>query len=292
MLSPPNALQLGTQTQQINSYSSVRQYVTIPPGTTATLQFWTWTWAQPNPGADRQEAILLAPDNSVLAVLWRTETSEQVWRQVAINLSAYAGRSVAIYFNVYNDGAGGLTSMFLDNVQLLACGASGPPPGPVTVLPPITVGTPTVLPELPMLRDRAADRGDSVPCGPIADIARDFQPRRRRAQPGAGDVARRARVVAPAFTDPETARHAHAVPNSFADPATTAARPDLGRESRPKFRPRRGRGSLAWQSSVCSFSCLSGSCGPASAGIAINRHRHRSRASLWCDTRDGGQSVA
>jgi len=41
--------------------------------------------------------------------------------------------------------------MFLDNVQLLACGVSGPPPGPVTVLPPITVGTPTVLPELPML---------------------------------------------------------------------------------------------------------------------------------------------
>ncbi len=159
VLSPPNALQLGTQTQQINSYSSVRQYVTIPPGTTATLQFWTWTWAQPNPGADRQEAILLAPDNSVLAVLWRTETNEQTWRQVAINLSAYAGRSVAIYFNVYNDGAGGLTSMFLDNVQLLACGASGPPPGPVTVLPPITVGTPTVLPEIPML-----------PVAPIAPI--------------------------------------------------------------------------------------------------------------------------
>jgi hypothetical protein len=151
VLSPPNALQLGTQSQQINSYSSVRQYVAIPPGTTATLQFWTWTWAQPNPGADRQEAILLAPDNSVLAVLWRTETNEQTWRQVAINLSAYAGRSVAIYFNVYNDGAGGLTSMFLDNVQLLACGTGGPPPGPVTVLPPITIGTPTVLPEIPLM---------------------------------------------------------------------------------------------------------------------------------------------
>jgi hypothetical protein len=41
--------------------------------------------------------------------------------------------------------------MFLDNVQLLACGTSGPPPGPVTVLPPITNGTPVVLPELPIL---------------------------------------------------------------------------------------------------------------------------------------------
>jgi len=151
VLSPPYALQLGTQTQQIRSYSSVRQYVTIPAGTTATLQFWTWTWAQPNPGADRQDAILLAPNNSVLAVLWRTEANEQAWRQVAVNLSAYAGRSVAIYFNVYNDGYGGLTTMFLDNVQLLACGKTNPPPGPVTVLPPITVGTPVVLPELPEL---------------------------------------------------------------------------------------------------------------------------------------------
>ncbi len=150
-LNPPAALQLGTQTQQMRSYSSVRQYVSIPPGATATLQFWTWTWTQPNPGADRQDAILLAPDNSVLAVLWRTQTNEQTWRQVAVNLSAYAGRSVAIYFNVYNDGIGGLTSMFLDSVQLLACGASGPPPGPVTVLPPIVVGTPVVLPELPEL---------------------------------------------------------------------------------------------------------------------------------------------
>jgi len=138
VLSPPSALQLGTQTQQIRSYSSVRQYVTIPAGTTATLQFWTWTWAQPNAGADRQDAILLAPNNSVLAVLWRTQANEQAWRQVAVNLSAYAGRSVAIYFNVYNDGYGGLTTMFLENVQLLACGLSGQPPGPVTVLPPIT----------------------------------------------------------------------------------------------------------------------------------------------------------
>ena len=216
----------------------MRQYVTIPPGTTATLQFWTWTWAQPNPGADRQEAILLAPDNSVLAVLWRTETNEQTWRQVAINLSAYAGRSVAIYFNVYNDGAGGLTSMFLDNVQLLACGVSGPPPGPVTVLPPITVGTPTVLPELPM-----------VPVAPIVPpiVATVFpeapvQTLPEISTPGAGalnPVPAMSRVALELSPQPppthETARHAHAVPNSFADPANTAAPSDLGRDHGPSF---------------------------------------------------------
>jgi hypothetical protein len=147
--SPPNALQLGTQSQQAKSYSSVRQYVAIPAGNQATLQFWTWTWSEPNAGADRQEAILLAPNNAVIAILWRTLRNDQAWRQVAVDLTPYAGRTVAIYFNVSNDGAGGRTAMFLDSVQLLSCGTSGPPPGPVTVLPPMTIGTPVVLRELP-----------------------------------------------------------------------------------------------------------------------------------------------
>ena len=71
VLSPPYALLLGTQSQQAKSYSSVRQYLTLPAGTRATLQFSTWTWSEPAAGADRQEAILLGPDNSVQAVLWR-----------------------------------------------------------------------------------------------------------------------------------------------------------------------------------------------------------------------------
>ena len=146
--SPPYALRLGTQTTHIKSYSSVRQYITIPAGTRATLQFWTYTWSEPNAGADRQEAILLTSNNAVSAVLWRVLANEQAWRQVALDLTPYAGRAVAVYFNTYNDGVGGRTAMFLDNVQLLACGVSGPPPGPVTVLPPITVGTPQAVPEL------------------------------------------------------------------------------------------------------------------------------------------------
>lgn len=147
VLSPPYALHLGTESQPIKSYSSVRQYVTIPAGTRATLQFWTWARAEPNAGADRQEAILLASNDTVLTVLWRVLADERTWRQIAIDLTPYAGRSVAIYFNAYNDGGGGRTALLLDNVQLLACGSTRPPPGPVTVLPPITLGTPTVLPE-------------------------------------------------------------------------------------------------------------------------------------------------
>jgi hypothetical protein len=148
VLSPPSALQLGTQSQQAKSYSSVRQYLTLPVGARATLQFSTWTWAEPAAGADRQEAILLGPDNSVQAVLWRVLANEQSWRQVTVDLTPYSGRPIAIYFNVANDGAGGRTAMFLDNVQVLACGWSAPLPGPVIAPPLLTIGTPEALLEI------------------------------------------------------------------------------------------------------------------------------------------------
>ncbi|MDQ1301601.1 MAG: hypothetical protein QG637_1523 [Chloroflexota bacterium] len=147
-LSPPNALQLGTQSQQAKSYSSVRQYLVLPPGTRVTLQFSTWTWSESNAGADRQEAILLASNNSVLTVLWRVLANEQGWRQIAVDLTPYSGRAVAIYFNAVNDGAGGRTALFLDNVQVLACGWSSPPPVPVTVLPLLTISPPETLAEI------------------------------------------------------------------------------------------------------------------------------------------------
>jgi hypothetical protein len=153
VLSPPYALQLGTQSQQAKSYSSVRQYLTLPAGARITLQFSTWTWSEPAAGADRQEAVVLGPDgrtgfDSVQAVLWRVLANEQSWRQVAVDLTPYSGRPIAIYFNVANDGVGGRTAMFLDNVQVLACGRSGPPPGPVTVPPLLTIGTPQALLEI------------------------------------------------------------------------------------------------------------------------------------------------
>lgn len=156
-LSPPYALQLGSQSQQARSYSSVRQYLNLPSGSRLTLQFSTWTWTEPNAGADRQEAILLAADNSVLAVLWRVLANEQGWRQVAVDLTPYGGRQAAIYFNVANDGAGGRTALFLDNVKVRACPWSGSPAAPVTVLPPIGLTTPT----------RPASPTAPSPAGPV-----------------------------------------------------------------------------------------------------------------------------
>ncbi len=141
------ALRLGTQDRNVKSYSSVRQYVTIPAGyASVTLKFWTYTWSESGAGADRQELALLAADGSVIAKPWRTLDDDRAWLHHSIPLQAYSGDAIWVYFNVYNDGVGGRTAMFLDDVRLLACNgpgaaAAGPPAtGPVIVTP----GGPTV----------------------------------------------------------------------------------------------------------------------------------------------------
>ncbi|MCX7671836.1 MAG: hypothetical protein N2439_17425, partial [Anaerolineae bacterium] len=191
-------------------------YLNLPVGARLTLQFWIWTWSETGAGADRQEAILLAADNSVLAVLWRVLSNEQSWRQVAVDLTPYGGRTVAIYFNVVNDGAGGRTAMFLDDVQVLACGPAASPtaPPPITVLPPLTVapagasaapGAPASSPAPPIVvmgtpqpLDEIADTGVGAP------VFIQPQPVMTRIALDTGPAAA-ASATAPATTAPATA---------------------------------------------------------------------------------------
>ncbi len=74
------SLQLGSQTQNASSYSSARQWVTIPwshPG--VVLQFWANTWAQSLTGDDRQQVVLLAPGDTVMAVPWKVLENTRTW---------------------------------------------------------------------------------------------------------------------------------------------------------------------------------------------------------------------
>lgn len=116
------ALQVGSQTQNASSYSSARQAVTIPwTHPRVILSFWTYTWAESLSDTDRQQMVLLAPDNSVLARPWSVLEDEQMWRQHVFDIIGMAGQTFAVYFNVINDGAGGRTAMFVDEAQLWAC---------------------------------------------------------------------------------------------------------------------------------------------------------------------------
>ena len=90
-----------------------------------TLEFWTRTWADTYSESDHQEAVFLKPDATIIQKLWRVLSNDQRWVQHDIPVTEYAGRTLVVYFNAYNDGVGGHTGMYLDDVHLWACGGYG-----------------------------------------------------------------------------------------------------------------------------------------------------------------------
>ena len=137
----------GVYNGQIASYSSIQQQVTIPAdASNAILRWWHWDGSEeppygaPSSEADRQDVVLLRPNGDVLALLQRVRRNEGTWLPSAIDLSAFRGQSVTLYFNVYNDGQGGRTWSYLDEVRLETC------TGVATPLPPTATSVPTNTP--------------------------------------------------------------------------------------------------------------------------------------------------
>lgn len=136
----------------------MRQTVTIPVNAaSAQLTFWVWTMTEANPGSDRQEALLLTPGASVLSAspgaVWSELTNSGAYRQITVDVSSQRGRTVDLTFSVYNDGVGGRTWMFVDDVALIICLATpGPTATPTLVatptptFPPAVTATPTAIP--------------------------------------------------------------------------------------------------------------------------------------------------
>jgi hypothetical protein len=157
------AVQMGNPTSSTNpasiqAYSTVRQTVTIPVNaTSAQLTFWVWTMTEANPGNDRQEALLLTPGASVLSAspgaVWSELANSGAYRQITVDVSSQRGRTMDLTFSVYNDGVGGRTWMFVDDVQLIICLATPGPTAtptltatPTPTFPPAVTATPTTIP--------------------------------------------------------------------------------------------------------------------------------------------------
>jgi len=149
------SIRLGIPPSQgdVYTWSSVRQWVTIPADATfALLSFWykpyseelsyqSWSplrgegySTEPSsvPVAqdatiwshyDWQECLLLDEALNVLAIIMRQTERSGLWTQHVADLTPYRGRRVALYFNVFNNGSGGRTWMYLDDVSLQICGA-------------------------------------------------------------------------------------------------------------------------------------------------------------------------
>jgi hypothetical protein len=100
-------------------YSSMQQTVTIPLNAAkTTLTFWRY----PVSGDTIKDFQYLAigPTPTDLPTLWKWRSNEKGWTLTTVNLSAYTG-TLTIRFGVYNDGTGGVTAMYLDDVSVQSC---------------------------------------------------------------------------------------------------------------------------------------------------------------------------
>jgi len=127
------------------AYSSARQRVTVPASAvTVTLTAWLYTvstetrLAVPSPRLPEAAArtavvdaqyVLVLDENLVEVdrLLW-TQQDDRAWEPYNFDLSAYAGRTIWLHFGVSNDGLGGITGMYLDDVSLSACEPHARPP--------------------------------------------------------------------------------------------------------------------------------------------------------------------
>jgi len=80
--------------------------------------------------ADAQYMYVTDVYNNILGTLMWTQSNAQAWTASgSISLMAYAGQWIKLEFGTYNDGIGGVTSTFYDDVVVEVCDGTTPPSG-------------------------------------------------------------------------------------------------------------------------------------------------------------------
>ena len=145
--SPARSIRVGLTTAANKmGYSSARQRITLPATvTTATLSFWLYPvstgtqTAQLTPetttlpavmAGDAQYVLLLNDQGTILQQLLWTRSNSRQWESYSFDLSARIGQSFWLLFGVYNDGLGGKTGMYVDDVSITGCRPASAPPEP------------------------------------------------------------------------------------------------------------------------------------------------------------------
>ncbi|MCA9930502.1 MAG: cellulose biosynthesis cyclic di-GMP-binding regulatory protein BcsB, partial [Anaerolineales bacterium] len=108
-----------------NTLSTAWQAVRIPATEKSTLSFWYRPATERNPGSDRQYIGLIDTQGQVVTLFVNTLANKDAWQFFSADVTRYAGRTLWVYFGVENDGFGGSSRLFVDDVQLCAQVESG-----------------------------------------------------------------------------------------------------------------------------------------------------------------------
>ena len=103
------------------SYSSVWQTVTVPAHVQrAELTFWTYPISHDTYPRDLQMVLLLDEHFHVVAYVDQSLSNAQQWIPGSLDVTPWAGRTLTVYFGVFNGGGTGQTSaMYVDDVALI-----------------------------------------------------------------------------------------------------------------------------------------------------------------------------
>ncbi len=147
------------------SYSDAAQYVTIPSSAaSATLSLWVYAsssewntlslpsitlgkaFGEEALASDVQYVLILDQNNIWIDTLIWQRSNAQQWVQYTFDLKKYAGRTIRLQFGTYNDGGGGITAMYVDDVVLNVCTYAAPTATPTIVPTATATPTPTITP--------------------------------------------------------------------------------------------------------------------------------------------------
>ncbi len=147
----PQRTLLGEAVPMGAAYSTVHQRFTIPTSGYVTLSYWYKPGTQATSG-DWQRVMLLSASYGLLKDLTGQELDgSDVWKYRTFDLTAYRGRTVVLYFEVYNNStdATGRTWMYVDDVSVDVCDTPFTPtstPTPTDTPTPTPTDTPTPTP--------------------------------------------------------------------------------------------------------------------------------------------------
>lgn len=154
----------GPGSQNVKTYSSVRQLITVPHTVITAKLLWAHQSFTQAPAPqhiglhdDRQELILLTPELVTKEILYRQLRNDTVWLPQTTDLTPYIGETFFIYFNVFNNGDGLRTWMNLDAVRLELCFSVSPTP---TYTPLSTTPTPTPVSTVDAVERAAPNDGE------------------------------------------------------------------------------------------------------------------------------------
>lgn len=156
-LSPMRSALLGI-TDGDNDYTQswLHQNVDIPAGGHLALSWHMYPLSSPFDSEDLQWVSIRDPDQSytILRQVWSGVRADSAWMTCSFDLSEFLDQSLNLYFGVRNDGDGGRTAMYVDDVSLKVCqspqasigGCLPSTPTPTPTLTPTPTSTPTPSP--------------------------------------------------------------------------------------------------------------------------------------------------